>query len=406
MASNPESSKKESLLSRGFVGAFTARFIVTVVFFMFSTTLALIVFDIYATSPAEAGLTLGAYTLGLVTGRVCFVRYTDVIGRKKIMLVACGIGFVLVGIYFVPMPLVLFTVLRWAHGTAMGVVSNTLTTVGVASIPKSRFSEGVGYFSLSITVGTALGPYLGYFVLRFGTTTTVFVVALIGTALAFLTILATPVEEITLSVEERKKLTQGIHIDQIIEKKALAISIIVAAIPCACYIIITNFLNNFALEQGFYDVASLYFVVYAVCVVLFRPITGRLMDKKGDNVIMYPSLLAFAAGLAILAFCTNVWTLILVAVINAFGQGCSFSAGQAITARNLPPHRLSIASSTYFTLGDVGFSVGPVLFGLLVPIVGYSGMYLVAAGVMVMTTVIYFFAHGRKNVKPEQERDN
>ena len=97
---------------------------------------------------------------------------------------------------------------------------------------------------------------------------------------------------------------------------------------------------------------------------------------------------------------------ILVAVINAFGQGCSFSAGQAITARNLPPHRLSIASSTYFTLGDVGFSVGPVLFGLLVPIVGYSGMYLVAAGVMVLTTVIYFFAHGRKNVKPEQERDN
>lgn len=45
------------------------------------------------------------------------------------------------------------------------------------------------------------------------------------------------------------------------------------------------------------DAAGFFFIVYAVVVLASRPTVGRMFDKKGENVIMYPVILMFAIGM-------------------------------------------------------------------------------------------------------------
>ena len=47
--------------------------------------------------------------------------------------------------------------------------------------------------------------------------------------------------------------------------------------------------------------AGAYFVAYAVTVLVSRPFAGRLQDRRGDNAVLYPSLLLFVVALLLLA---------------------------------------------------------------------------------------------------------
>ena len=398
----PPSSEKPPLWTLQFTSMFCSRMVVNITFNMMGTTLVMIVYDIYHATAAMAGVVLGAYAFGMIAGRILFARFTDVVGRKRYLIITCIATAIAVATYFLAIPIEAFIVLRFVHGMGMGALTNAQTTVGIATIPRSRFSEGVSYFTLSVTISTAIGPFLGYLIMRYASAELFYAVCLACTIAALVIILLTPITEIQLSAEERAKLTQGIRFDQVFEKKAIPISLTAGMLSNACYVIITNFLASFAAEAGFYDFASSYFLIYAAFVVVFRPLTGRIMDVRGDNVIMVPAMLAFAVGLVLLSFCGNVFMLAVAAIINAFGQACTFSAGQAIASRDVEPHRLSLANSTYYTIADIGYGAGPALFGLIVPALGYSGMYQCAAVVMVVTTVAYWLSHGRYQVKSDR----
>jgi len=65
--------------------------------------------------------------------------------------------------------------------------------------------------------------------------------------------------------------------------------------------------------------------------------------------------------------------------------------------KGLPPHRLGLATSTFFIFVDLGFGVGPYLLGSLVPLTGYRGLYVIMAIVILTTIPLYYFLYGRKS---------
>jgi MFS family permease len=89
-------------------------------------------------------------------------------------------------------------------------------------------------------------------------------------------------------------------------------------------------------------------------------------------------------------------TLLLAGAIIGLGYGNFLSCGQAISIKEAPPHRLGLATATYFMFLDVGFGVGPYLFGSLVPFTGYRGLYLTMAMVILATVFLYHFLYRRK----------
>lgn len=59
------------------------------------------------------------------------------------------------------------------------------------------------------------------------------------------------------------------------------------------------------------------------------------------------------------------------------------------------PERIGIAMSTHYLMLDAGVAIGPVLFGFLIPLVGYQGLYLALAGDVLAAVVLYWFVHGQ-----------
>jgi MFS family permease len=89
-------------------------------------------------------------------------------------------------------------------------------------------------------------------------------------------------------------------------------------------------------------------------------------------------------------------TLLLAGAIIGLGYGNFISCAQAISIKAIPPHRLGLATATFFVFVDLGFGIGPYLLGSLVPFTGYRGLYLMMAIVILMTIILYHFLHGRK----------
>lgn len=64
------------------------------------------------------------------------------------------------GYHFIDGMLFLCT-LRFVQGMTYGMASTVIAITVASIVPESRRGEGIGYFTLSITLGSAIGPFLG-----------------------------------------------------------------------------------------------------------------------------------------------------------------------------------------------------------------------------------------------------
>jgi MFS family permease len=63
--------------------------------------------------------------------------------------------------YFCAGNVVLLIAVRFIHGATFGIISTSSETIIADIVPEKRRGEGIGYYSLSQTIATAIGPFLG-----------------------------------------------------------------------------------------------------------------------------------------------------------------------------------------------------------------------------------------------------
>ena len=62
-------------------------------------------------------------------------------------------------LYFVSLNIGLLLFSRFVNGFAVGIAANAVGTIVAQITPNSRKSEGIGYFSMSLSIATAIGPF-------------------------------------------------------------------------------------------------------------------------------------------------------------------------------------------------------------------------------------------------------
>src|SRR5699024_5126401 len=123
-------------------------------------------------------------------------------------------------------------------------------------------------------------------------------------------------------------------------------------------------------EIGLVEAGGMFFLVYAVVILVTRPFTGKLMDVKGANSIAYPGIIIAAIGMFILSQATTSFVLLLAAVLIGLGYGNYQSCTQAVAIKVTPIERMGLANSTYFISLDFALGMGPLILGLIEPITG------------------------------------
>jgi len=393
---------QSKLWSKDFIILSVTNFFIALTFYLLMTMMTVYAVEQFRASESMAGLASSMFVIGAVFSRLFAGKYLEVIGRKK-MLYGSLLLFLIASLSYIPIQNIgLLLALRFIHGAAFGIANNAMSTVVMDLIPPERRGEGTGYYTLSATGSTAIGPFLGLSISQQAGFQTVFLTCTGFAAIAILASLFVNIPEAHLTKEQRQTLKNGFSFYDFFEIRALPISLIMILMGIA-YSGIVSFLNSYAIESGLESAASFFFVIYAVFIFISRPLAGKLLDRKGDNIVIYPALLCFMVSLLMLGFGHSGISLLVAGALAAMGFGTMMSCAQAIAVKVSPKHRVSLATSTFYICTDGGMGVGPFLLGMIVPMIGYHGMYVALAAVVLVSIGLYYVLHGKKAAALQEE---
>lgn len=391
---------KSKLWSKDFTIITAATFFVYMTFYLLTTTLTVYAIKQFNASQSQAGLASSMFIIGALFARILAGKYMEVIGRRK-LLFAGLILFLIASIsYFLADNLSVLLVVRFIHGAVFGCASSAMATAIMDIIPNERRGEGTSYYSLSITLASAIGPFLGLFITQYADYDAIFTACTIFSIVSIVITLFAKIPEAKLTKEQMKAM-KGFKLQDFFEKNALPISILGFIIGLA-YSGILSYINSYAIEINLTSSASFFFIVYSIVCLISRPLSGKLMDSKGDNTIMYPSLISFILGLILISKSSNSFILLLSGIFIALGYGNIYTCIQAIAIKVSPKHRIALATSTFFIFIDGGIGVGPLIIGNIIPIFGFRGMYIALAAIVFLSIFLYYFVHGKKSASVQQ----
>lgn len=391
---------ESKLWTKDFTIITVATFFVYMTFYLLMTTLTVYAVKQFSTSQSQAGLASSMFVIGALFARILAGKYIEVIGRRK-LLFAGLILFLIASIsYFLANNLNVLLVVRFIHGAVFGLAGTAMATAIMDIIPNERRGEGTGYYSLSITLASAIGPFLGLFITQYADYNAIFAACTIFSVISIVVMLFAKIPEAKLTKEQMKAI-KGFKLQDFFEKKAVPISII-GFIMGIAYSGILSYINSYAIEINLTSAASFFFIVYSIICLISRPLSGKLLDSKGDNTIMYPSLISFVLGLILISRASSGLALLFSGVLIALGYGTVYTCVQAIAIKVSPSHRIALAISTFFILMDAGIGFGPLIIGSIIPILGFRGMYMALAIIVFLSIIVYHFIHGRKSASIKQ----
>lgn len=385
---------KQSLWTRSFMVISLVNFLNAVVFLLLTIVMAKIATDRFAASSAVAGLSSSIFVIGAFVTRPVLGKRIHWIGQTKTLYIGSVLSLVLILSHFLVNSNALLLLIRFLHGAAHGSAALATGTIVAGVVPRERYGEGIGYFTLGQTLSTAIGPFVGLLLLRHGGFNPIILTCSVLAALAVLLLPLLKVEDVQLTAEQREE-TRGFRLSNYIEPRAVPIGLALM-FSYLCYSSVSSFLALYSQEIHLTSAAGLFFIVYAVVVFITRPPIGRRFDAKGENSVMYPAIIIFAVGLVIFALANHGSVLLLAAAVMGLGFGAIQSCGRALTVKVTPLHRMGQATSTFYVFGDTGLGIGPLVCGLLIPLTGYRGMYGVMAGLAVASVLVYHALYGRR----------
>lgn len=384
------------LWTKDFIFITLINFLMYIIHYALIVTVTSFTIDTFHAGEGMGGLAAGIFIIGMLFGRLFTGKYIDQLNLKKTLLASLVFSFVAIALYFLIHSLLILIIVRLIHGIAFGMASTTTGTYSSTIVPEDRKGEGIGYYALSTTVASAIGPFLGILINQRFSFESNFIVCLICILLAgVLSLFISNIRQPMVDAEN-KEVNSVKGIGQFLQKQAIPISIVIVFVGIA-YSSVLAFLDSYASHIGLAAAASFFFVVYAFSTFVVRPITGKVFDNYGANKVVYPVLVLFVIGLVLLSVTHSSWMLLFSAIFIGIGYGTLIPSFQTIAIQASPPEKIGLATSTFYIFADLGAGAGPTLLGILIGSVGYRNLYMLMALLLVGVIALYYFMHGRKH---------
>ncbi|OEC03600.1 multidrug MFS transporter [Lysinibacillus sphaericus] len=387
-------STKHKLWTKDFLVVSLINFTITLIFYLLMVTIAGYAVEQFDASTSTAGLVSSIFIIGTLFGRLGTGRIIGDLGSKKTLFMGLLLFMLSTMSYFIALNLPLLMMNRLMQGIALGVASTATGTIIAQILPPERRGEGIGYYSLSAILATAIGPFIGILLTQlFEDYRMIFAVDSVLAVVCFMMYFMVTVPD---APKNTKRMAEklGFKLSSFIELRALPIAFVALVIGFA-YSGVMSFMTFYAKELHLVTAGSYFFIVYALVILATRPFTGKLLDARGANIIIYPCLILFAMGMYAFSTATSTVVFLIAAAFIGIGYGNFNSVAQAIAIKVTPHERLGLATSTYFILYDLGLGVGPYFLGLFAPTMGYSAIFLSMVAVIFVSIVLYYFLYGK-----------
>ena len=380
--------EEQRLFTRNFVLCTVISFFFTVFFFMFFTGMSSYTMDVLGADSTMAGLAASIFIAGDLISRLIFGGRLDILGKKRITVGFLTVGTLLSFQYAYADSVTEILILRFAHGLTYGAMASAVSAIVAEALPFRRRGEGMGYFTLSYSIGSAVGPFLCMYLQDSGTYTNIFNIGVAASLLALVTSL--------FLVDDRREYVGRKTKRGFFEPTALPLSL-VAFVFFFSYSGVLSFISPYGEAIGLHSYAVYFFVVLSAGTMICRLFLSRIYDSKGENVALLPMFVLFIAGMAILSTVTNGWVMLAAGFMMGFNIAQLNSVGQAVLVREAPVERIAASISMFSVFIDLAYALGPVANGQLIGDVGYRTNFLIMTGLAVVSLIMYLTLHGMRH---------
>lgn len=337
-------------------------------------------------SDLDAGLAMTYFQIGTILCRLVAGRLIDGFNKRIVLLISTALFFIIMGLFNFTTSLDAIFVLRGLHGVVFALGTTVMSALAVLVLPPSRKGEGINMFAIFSNVAMVLGPAIGLYALSSYGSMALYIFLTAMTGLAMLLSNVIPLsKELALPKPSKRK---GWHISQFIESKSLPwalMGLFIGFTYSGVLVFIPIELNS--MGAGIWG--SAFFAIFALMIIISRPVVGKVYARYGSKFIIYPGLGLFILGLFGLGLATTPMAIILTAPLLGLGYGAAQPAFQALAIQSAPIERAGVSTATYFLALDISVGAGSVILALLASALGYQYLYIITALVMVVALGLY-----------------
>lgn len=337
-------------------------------------------------SDLDAGLAMTYFQIGTIVCRLFAGRLIDGFNKRVVLLLSTALFFIIMGLFNFTTSLEAIFVLRGLHGVVFALGTTVMAPLAVLVLPPNRKGEGINMFAIFSNVAMVLGPAIGLYALASYGSIALYLFLTIMTGLALVLSNCIPLSKELAT--PKPSTHKGWHISQFIEKRSLPwalMGLFIGFTYSGVLVFIPIELNS--MGAGIWG--SAFFAIFALMIIISRPLVGKVYARYGSKFIIYPGLGLFILGLFGLGLATTPMAIILTAPLLGLGYGAAQPAFQALAIQSAPIERAGVSTATYFLALDISVGAGSIILALLANALGYQYLYIIAALVMVIALSLY-----------------
>ncbi len=311
-------------------------------------------------SPHLKGLIIGLFTISAGFSRPFSGKLSDLIGRKKVMLIGLLISFVVCSLYSFAFATWFLLLLRFLHGFSVGFFPTGSTALITDILPEDKRGFGMGLWGTFIAIGMGIGQGLSSIIVEIGNRDALFFTAALFTALSYI---------LYFNVKETLKKTHRfqwdylkIQKDELIEPSVIPVAIVMflSAMCSGIILVLTPDISEY-LNIGN---KGAFFIFYVMATILIRLVTGKISDTYGRRQTLIVGMVILCISMILIGLSNSSTWYYISSIIFGIATGICSPTIFAWTADLSPPDRKGRGTGTMFIALEFGVLGGSLATNL------------------------------------------
>ena len=271
--------------------------------------------------------------------------------------------------------------IRLYMGAVYSVCGSATMTLASDVLPSSKITEGISRFAFTISIGMALGPYVGIQVQNHMSSKASFLTIF---AITLLALLCVSLCKIKYPKIKRKKFV----LKETIYRPSLPFmwNMMFLMIPYGAVIAYSSIL---AQEKNLTSVIPYFYIFLVAGMLLSKLSTQKLIDAGKHRILVYISLLILIITMFSYMFLSTGIHLLLAGFFFGIGYGILQPLFQSFVTGTTPAPKRGVANATYLLSYDIGIGFGSLLMGFLQEPLGLSKGFALTALAYIIGGIMY-----------------
>ncbi len=344
------------------------------------------------------GVVAAASTIPGILVSLPAASFSDIYGRKKILLVA--------GLVFASAPFLYLLVTMWWHLILVrfyhGFATAIFVPVAEASIAElfpTKRGERISLFSSATYIGRLIAPALGGYILLVTAKNFNVLYIAVGVAGATAVFMALPflLEKTRSAVvqqnENKETVKELLHGWRTV---ARGYGVLMVSFVQACqyyaYGAVEFFLAGYLPEIAHLNEFSTGAIITSIIgiAIFAKPYMGRLSDRVGRRTPIVAGCIISGLPLFVIPFVDDFWILLLLVLVYGFGFATVTSSTSALISDLVPKELVGTSMGFLDTIMDVGQTLGPVISGIILATsLHYAGVFPSLSIILISASVVF-----------------